>query len=174
MSEHDAHASFIKTPQQLVVIVVLSFLVPIIGIILLVQYVTSTPSADPGALTADAVAARIQPVGKLEFGAAPGEGGARNGEEIVKGACFACHGSGAAGAPKIGDKGAWAPRLAGGLQKMLAVAIGGKGGMPAKGGMPDLSDYELARAIVYMANQSGGSLKDPPAPKAAAAAKAGK
>jgi cytochrome c5 len=166
MSEHDAETSFIKTPQQLVVVVVLSFLVPIIGIILLVQLVTGGHTADPSALTPDAVAARILPVGKLEFGAAPGAGGARSGEEIVKGTCFACHGTGAAGAPKVGDKAAWAPRIAGGLQKLLASAIKGKGAMPPKGGASDVSDYELARAIVYMANQSGGSLKEPPAPKA--------
>jgi hypothetical protein len=54
---------------------------------------------------------------------------------------------------------------------MLATAIKGKGAMPPRGGAADLSDYELTRAIVYMANQSGGSLKEPPAPKPAAAAK---
>jgi cytochrome c5 len=172
MSEHDAHASFIKTPQQLVVVIVLSFLVPIIAIILLVQFVLSTPTADPGALTPESVAARIQPVGKLEFGAPPGAGGARSGEEIAKGACLACHATGVGGAPKVGDKAAWAPRIASGLQGMLAVAIKGKGAMPPKGGAADATDYELARAIVFMANQSGGSLKEPPAPKPAA--KAGK
>jgi cytochrome c5 len=172
MSAHDAHESFIKTPQQLVVVIALSFLVPIFGIVLLVQLVTGKPSADPGALAPDAVAARIQPVGKLEFGAAPGAGGARSGEEIAKSACLACHASGVAGAPKIGDKAAWAPRIGSGLPNMLAVAIKGKGAMPPKGGASDASDYELARAIVYMANQSGGTLKEPPAPKPAA--KAGK
>jgi hypothetical protein len=54
---------------------------------------------------------------------------------------------------------------------MLATAIKGKGAMPPRGGAADLSDYELTRAIVYMANQSGGSLKEPPAPKPAVAAK---
>ena len=89
----------------------------------------------------------------------------------MKSACLACHQAGVANAPKLGDKAAWAPRLKTGLNGMLGVAIKGKGAMPPRGGLAELSDYELARAIVYMANQSGGSLKEPPAPKPAAAAK---
>jgi hypothetical protein len=81
--------------------------------------------------------------------------------------------TGAANAPKIGDKTAWAPHLREGLGGMLKVAITGKGAMPPRGGVPDLSDTELARAIVFMANQSGGSLKEPPAPAPAAAPAAG-
>ena len=63
-SEHDQHSSFIKTPQQLIVVVLAAFVVPIVGIILLVQRVISTPSADPNALTPESVAAwmpRLQP-----------------------------------------------------------------------------------------------------------------
>src|SRR5207244_10556291 len=108
VSTHDAHSSFIKTPQQLIVVVLLSFLVPIIGIILLVQLVTSEPTADPAALTPAAVAARIQPVGRVEFGAGGGAAGARSGEEIVKSVCAACHQTGLANAPKIGDRNACA------------------------------------------------------------------
>ena len=75
MTEHDQHSSFIRTPKQLVIVILLSFLVPIIGIIMLVQLVVSQPSADPNALAPESVAARIQPVGRIEFGApsaAPG------------------------------------------------------------------------------------------------------
>ena len=115
--------------------------------------------------------ARIKPVAEITVAAAGAEGAVRTGEEIVKAVCSACHATGAAGAPKIGDKGAWGPRLAAGLNGLLQSATKGKGAMPPKGGATDLSDYELARAIVYMANQSGGSLKEPPAPKAAAAKK---
>lgn len=168
MSEQHSEESFIKTPKQLITIVVLAFVVPIIGIVLIIKFVTGSPTADPGALSPEAVAARIQPVGKVEFGAAPGEGAARTGEEIVKGACFACHGTGAAGAPKIGDKGAWAPRIAAGLNALINNATKGKNAMPPKGGASDLSDYELARAVVYLANQSGASFKEPAAPKPAA------
>ncbi|HJS38976.1 MAG TPA: c-type cytochrome [Burkholderiales bacterium] len=167
MSTHDEHSSFIKTPQQLIVVVLLAFLVPIIGILLLVSLVLNRPSADPAALSPEAVTARIQPVGRVEFGAAGGAAaGPRSGEEIVKSACAACHQAGVANAPKIGDNAAWAPRLKTGLNGMLAVAVKGKGAMPPRGGAADLSDYELARAIVYMANQSGAKLKEPAAPAA--------
>ena len=166
MDKHDEHSSFIKTPQQLIVVVLLSFLVPIIAILLLVSLVLNEPSADAAALKPEAVAARLQPVGRVEFAAASAAApGARTGEEIVKGTCLACHQAGVANAPKIGDKAAWTPHLKSGLKGMLAVAIKGKGAMPPRGGVPDLTDYELSRAIVYMANQSGGSLKEPAAPK---------
>jgi cytochrome c5 len=83
--------------------------------------------------------------------------------------CAACHMTGAAGAPKIGDKAAWAKRIGAGLDQMLKTAVAGKGAMPARGGAADLSDQELAGAIVHMANQSGGKLKEPAAPKGVAA-----
>ena len=101
---HDEHSSFIKTPQQLIVVILLAFLVPIIGIVLLVQLVLSSPSADPNALKPEAIAARIQPVGRVEISAPAAAPGARSGEEIVKAVCGACHLAGVAGAPKIGDK----------------------------------------------------------------------
>ena len=69
MSTHDQHSSFIKTPQQLIVVVVLGFVVPIIGIVMIVNLVLSKPSANPGALSPEAVAERLQPVGRVEFGA---------------------------------------------------------------------------------------------------------
>jgi cytochrome c5 len=170
MSEHEEHSTFIKTPQQLIIVVLLAFLVPIIGIVLLVNLVLNKPSADPAALAPEAIAQRLQPVGRVEFGASTAAAsGPRSGEDIVKSACLACHQAGVANAPKIGDKAAWGPRIKTGLNGMLAVAIKGKGAMPPRGGVADLSDFELSRAIVHMANQSGGSLKEPAAPKAPAA-----
>ena len=170
-TEHDPHSSFIKTPQQLIVVILLAFLVPITGIVLLVQLVISKPSADPNALTPEAVAARLQPVGHVEFAAAGGGGaGARSGEQVFKSVCTACHTAGVAGAPKVGDKTAWAPRIKLGLNGLLASATKGKGSMPPRGGDASLSDDELARAIVYMANESGAKFKEPAAPKAAPAA----
>lgn len=168
MSAHapEQHSSFIKTPQQLVVVILLSFVVPVVSILLLVKLVLSQPSADPNAMLPEAVTARLQPVGRLEFGAATAKPGARSGEDIVKGTCNACHQAGVAGAPKIGDKAQWAPRLKDGLKGMLAVAVKGKGAMPPKGGDASLTDAELTRAIVFMANQSGGSFKEPAAPAA--------
>src|SRR5262245_52559339 len=112
MSEHDQHSSFIKTPQQLIVIVLASFIVPIVGILLTVKLIIDRPHADPGAMKPEAVAARIQPVGKVEFGSGGGDTGTqtaaagaapkapKSGEEVVKSTCGACHVSGAAGAPK--------------------------------------------------------------------------
>src|SRR6185503_6075175 len=94
--EHDPHSSFIKTPKQLIVVVLAAFLVPIIGIILLVQLVISKPSADSNAMTAEKVAARLQPVGRVEVGAPAAAPGARSGEEIVKAVCSACHQAGVA------------------------------------------------------------------------------
>lgn len=163
MSEHDAHSSFIKTPQQLVVVVLLSFIVPIVGVVLMVQLVVDRPHADPGAMKPDAVEARIQPVGKVEFGAA-GDAAARapkSGEEVVKTVCGVCHQTGAAGAPKIGDNAAWAKLLKAGLGELSKTAISGVKAMPPRGGNPELSDLEIARAIVYMGNLSGGKLKEP-------------
>jgi hypothetical protein len=68
VAEHDQHSSFIKTPKQLIVVILLSFLVPIVSIILIVQLVVSRPAANPAALAEEAIAARIQPVGRVEFG----------------------------------------------------------------------------------------------------------
>ena len=163
-----SHESFIKTPQQLVVVVLLSFLVPIIGIILLVQLVTSPRGADPSALKPEAVAARIQPVGRVEFGAGGGAAaGGRSAEEIVKTTCATCHQAGVANAPKLGDQAAWAKHIKQGLNTMVATAIKGKGAMPPRGGDTSLTDDEVARAVVFMANQAGGKFKEP-APKAPA------
>jgi len=172
VNTHDQHSSFIKTPQQLIVVVLASFLVPIFGIVLLVQLVTSTPGADPNAMTPESVAARIQPVGRLELGAAGGGGaaGGRSGEEIVKSACAACHQAGIANAPKIGDKAAWAPRIKEGFDQLVKDAIKGKGAMPPKGGNPSLTDEEVARAVAFMANQAGAKFKEPAAKPAAVAA----
>jgi cytochrome c5 len=160
---HDSHSSFIKTPQQLVMVILLSFLVPIIGILMVVNLVLSRHSVDPNALTPEAVAERLQPVGRVEFGAPQAAAGARSGEEIVKAVCAACHQAGVANAPKLGDRNAWAPHIKHGLKEMVATAITGKGAMPPRGGDASLTDAEITRAVVFMANQSGGKFKEPAA-----------
>jgi cytochrome c5 len=169
-STHIEHTSFIKTPQQLIVVLLLSFLVPIIGILLLVFLVLGSHGADPAALEPGAIAARLLPVGTVEVIDVNAPKVLKTGEEIVKNVCSACHTTGAANAPKIGDKGAWGPRLAQGLDGLTKSAIKGKGAMPPRGGVPDLTDFEVSRAIVFMTNQSGASFKEPAAPKEAAAA----
>lgn len=173
---HDQHESFIKTPQQLIVVLLLSFLVPIIGIVLLVQLVLSRPSADPQALTPESVAARIQPVGRLEFGAPGAAAGARSADQIVKTVCATCHQAGVANAPKFGDAAAWAPRIKTGLNAMVQSVIKGKGAMPPKAGDASLAEAEIQSSVVLMANQAGAKFKEKPAaaPAKAPAAADGK
>jgi cytochrome c5 len=106
---------------------------------------------------------RIAPIARVELSAAaPAAAGSRSGEELYKAICGACHDAGVAGAPKTGDKAAWAPRIALGLDGLMKSAIAGKNAMPPKGGS-DANDVELARAIVYITNKSGGNLKEPAA-----------
>lgn len=83
----------------------------------------------------------------------------KSGEEVVKGVCAMCHAGGLMGAPKIGDKDGWAPRIAQGYDTLVQHAIHGIRMMPAKGGNPGLSDAEVARAVAYMANQGGANFK---------------
>lgn len=123
----------------------------------------------------EAAAARIAPVAKLEMASAPkaAAGGAgRSGEDVYKAVCTACHDTGAAGAPKTGDKAAWAPRLGLGLDGLVKSAIAGKNAMPPKGGS-DATETELTRAIVFMANKSGANFKEPAAGKSASAERNG-
>jgi cytochrome c5 len=77
----------------------------------------------------------------------------RSGEEIVRIQCSKCHQEGVGGAPKIGDRSAWIPRLKPGLDVVVRSAINGHGGMPARGGMANLTDAELRSAIIYMFNK---------------------
>jgi cytochrome c5 len=77
-----------------------------------------------------------------------------DGQKTYQATCQACHASGAAGAPKLGDKDAWAPRIATGVDAMLAVAIKGKGAMPPKGACAACTDDDLKAAIEYMVSQS--------------------
>lgn len=165
--EHiEEHSSPIKTPKQLIVTVILAFVVPIAIIILLVNMVASGAKVGAGSdtLSSEAVTKRIAPVAGFELVDANAPKVFKTGEQVFAAVCTACHTAGVAGAPKVGDNAAWAPFIQSGFDTMLNVALHGKGGMPAKGGNPTLSDYEVARAVVYMANKSGGSLPEPAAP----------
>lgn len=99
----------------------------------------------------DAIAERIRPVAELELAppAATAIRGQRTGAALVQEFCQRCHGKGLGGAPMIGDRKAWAPRLGQGLDALVHSVIAGKSGMPPRGGS-DADDMELARAIVYM------------------------
>lgn len=175
---HHEHESAIRTPKQLVAAVVGFFLLTVLGIALLVQYVTATKLTGAGSAgqTPEAIAARLSPVADAGFTLKDANAPKvfQAAEAVYTSTCAACHGTGAAGAPKLGDNGAWSARLAQGYDTVLKHAIEGLRAMPAKGGNPDLDDVEVARAVVYMANQSGGKFKEPavPAPAAPAAAPA--
>ena len=172
---HKEHESVIRTPKQLIAAVLAGFLIPIICIVLLVQYVTNHNRVGAGSMgqTPEAIAARIKPVADEGFTFrdvnAPKQ--LQAGAEVYKAVCAACHASGAAGAPKVGDASAWAPRIGQGYDTLVKHAVEGIRAMPAKGGNPDLDEVEVARAVVVMANQSGGKFKEPEV-KAAAPAQA--
>ena len=96
----------------------------------------------------------VEPIDKVKPAAA------RSGEQVVRLQCSKCHQDGSGGAPLIGDRAAWTPRLKNGLDATVRSAINGHGGMPARGGMANLSDAEIRNAVTYMFN--------PPAANAAA------
>lgn len=165
-AHEDAHSGPIKTPQQLLAAVFFSFVVPIFAIIGLVYYVTTANKPMAGANDAErAVAERIQKIGMVEIRDANRP--LRAGEEVYKAQCIACHGTGAAGSPKLGDAAAWAPRIATGYDALLNSALKGKNAMAAQGG-GDFQDVEIGRAVVYMTAAAGGKFAEPAAPAAAA------
>ncbi len=173
---HDEHESAIKTPKQLILAVLAGFLVPIIVIVLLVKFVSSDKQTGAGsnAQSPEAIATRIHPVADegYTFKDVSGPKQLQSGEAVYKMVCAACHDSGAAGAPKFGDAGAWGPRIAQGYDKVIEHAIVGLRAMPAKGGNPDLDDVEVARAVVHLANAGGAKFKEPEVKAVAASAEA--
>lgn len=171
---HNEHESAIRTPKQLVAAVAGFFLVTVIGIILLVSFVTTTKLTGAGSesQSPEAVAARISPVADADFTLKDANAPKvlQSGEQVFTAICAACHATGAAGAPKVGDAGAWGSRIAQGYDTLVKHAVEGIRAMPAKGGNPDLDNIEVARAVAYMANNSGAKFKEPEAPAAAAPA----
>ncbi len=168
--DHDGpHEGPIKTPKQLIVAVLFSFVVPIIGIILLVIYVDSAtkPAAGSDAFKPQSVLSRIQPIGAVQVKDSSAPVVLLTGEQVYAARCTACHAAGIAGAPKFGDAAAWAPRLGQGYDVLLTHALKGKGAMAAQGG-GEQSDLEIGRAVVYMANKAGAKFAEPKAPAAAA------
>ena len=111
---------------------------------------------DTTQMSSDDAELRILPVARVEI-KNEGEkiaGQVRDGETIYNTVCTACHSAGLAGAPKTGDKAAWAPRMAAGFDAMLKNASNGKGAMPAKGGAADLTDAELKAAVEYLVGKT--------------------
>lgn len=177
----EAHTGPIKNPKQVLLASLFAFVAPVFIIIGLVSFVTSgskpagTADKDSmalGGITEQArdqgVAHRLQKVGSVEIRDANRP--LKAGEEVFKAQCAACHVAGVAGAPKLGDMAAWAPRIKTGVEALINSALKGKGAMgPQAGG--DFEDMEIARAVVYMANAGGAKFAEPQ--KAAEAPAAG-
>lgn len=177
-TQEEAHTGPIKTPQQLLLAVFLSFVVPVFVIIALVAYVvsdnkpagsTQVESYSLGGVTAQdigpGVAQRIRKVGTVEIRDANRP--LKSGEEVFKAQCTSCHTPGTAGAPKQGDTAAWAARIRTGFDALVTSALKGKGAMPPQSG-GDFEDTEIARAVAYMANSAGAKFAEPQRPAAPA------
>jgi len=160
-------SALIKNPVQLLTALVLAFSVPVVVILMIVHLITGGMriERDSPAMSEDAVAQRLKPVGEVNFdaaatqvapaaaGAAPAAAAAAqgSGESVYQSACAACHATGVLNAPKPGDRFAWKPRLAQGMAALYQHAISGIRGMPPKGGNAALSDAEVKAAVDYMA-----------------------
>ena len=159
------HTGPIKSPRQLLMAVFFSFVIPIFIIIGLVYYVTSHDKPAAGATNVEkSVEERIQKVGTVQIRDANRE--MKTGDAVYNAQCAACHANGAAGAPKFGDKTAWAPRIKTGFDALWNSALKGKNAMGAQGG-GDFEDFEIARAVVYLVNSGGAKFSEPSKPEAA-------
>lgn len=192
----EEHHAIVRTPKQLLLLVFFAFAVPVAVLVMLAILATSISrfGADHPAMTDEAIAQRIKPVGEVilaEGGApeaapaaapagAPAAGAApstaapaqapapaaappspaepakgtataaADGKAVYDKVCMACHATGLAGAPKAGDKAAWAPRLKEGMETVYQIALKGKGAMPPKGGAVQMSDAQIKAAVDYM------------------------
>ncbi|MDP2399819.1 MAG: c-type cytochrome [Burkholderiales bacterium] len=164
------HGSPIKTPKQLIIVVLLAFIIPVLVIVMLAQMATSGKSpSENSAAAEEAIAQRLKPAGEVIVVAAGGAQEVRAGKAVYEAVCAACHTTGVLNAPKLGDKAGWVKLIAEGQSKLTADAMKGVRQMPPRGGAPDLSDVEFARAVAYLANQAGANWKEPDAPATPAA-----
>lgn len=153
------------TPMQVVLASAGGLIPPLITIFLVVQLVLSIQHShvdkDTDETLAKTVAERIKPVGEEKVADANAPKVVKSGEEVFNAVCTACHTSGALNAPKFGNKGDWAPRIAQGYDTLVKHAIEGIRAMPARGGAADLSDQEMQRAVAYMADAGGAKFTAP-------------
>lgn len=157
-----------KKPSSSGLLCTLIGVVALLGILiyLLVRLTGSGYHIDVDSLSEQSTKFRLQPEGSvlLGDGIPPGK---RDGAFIFANVCSQCHAADAVGqptSPKFEDKAAWAPRIAKGFEALTHDAINGfnNGAMPARGGRPDLTDEEVARAVAYMANAAGANFTPPP------------
>jgi len=167
---HDDHASPSPSGLKMVLTILTLAVLPLLIVIGLIdQYRAHDSGMLASSMTEEVIAGRIQKVGLLTIGSASHE--PKTGEAVFKAQCTTCHTAGLVGAPKFGDAAAWAPRIQSGYATLLNSALKGKGNMTPQGGGA-FSDYEVARALVYMANAGGAKFEEPAAPADAAAAPA--
>lgn len=138
-------------------IVVASLAVFFVFCIVIARLVTGSGDVDMASdkMAEAATIERIKPIGEVNIGAAPvaPPAGAVDVKSAYTASCFACHGTGAAGAPKMGDKAAWTKRIALGMDTLFDHAIKGFKGMPPKGGS-SLSDDTVKAVVKYMVKNS--------------------
>jgi cytochrome c5 len=175
-SHHDEQHK--SNPVKLAIGIGIGTVALIIAIIMLVQYAvtyyTARVDADDPSMSAEAIARRLAPVARVAIdpnaqaapamaapaaaapAAAPAPAAAKTadagaaGKSTYDSACAVCHAAAVAGAPKLGDKGAWGPRIAAGKPALYNAALKGKGAMPPKGGNTALSDDAVKAAVDYM------------------------
>jgi len=166
----EEHSTPIKTPKQLIVVVLLAFAVPITIVGLVSQLVTSGERGEQS--NPDQVLARIQPIGTVVLAEPSAPKGSLTGEQVFGQTCKTCHETGIAGAPKFGDKAAWAHVIAQGEKTTFEHALKGFKAMPAKGGNSELTDDEVKRAVAFMVSKVGTNWTSPPIAAAATTAAA--
>lgn len=115
--------------------------------------VDASAAAEPAPAAPAAAAEEAAPAAAEEAAPAATTAG-RAPEDIYKSTCIACHLAGVAGAPKLGDKALWAPRIATGMDAMMTTVLNGKGAMPPRGTCANCSDDELRATVEYMTSQS--------------------
>lgn len=170
----DSHAEMTQTrPQEVIISIVAGLLAPLLAIVLIVLLVLNIQGRHLPDTTDEvaqkATAARIQPIAQLVALDANAPKVEKSGQEVYDAICAACHGSGALNAPKFDNKADWGSRLGQGYDTLLKHAIEGIRAMPPRGGASNLSDAEVARAVVYMANSAGANFSVPEAAPAPAA-----
>ncbi len=156
MSEHDkALVKSFAGVLSVLVIVAIGF-----------YFVADVVTSDKGEVVPDErmqakIEKNIKPVGEVNVGEVPASAapvvaaGPRSGKDVYNSTCMACHGTGVAGAPKVGDKAAWSPRAGKGVDGLLKSAINGLNAMPPKGTCGACSDEELKGAIEHMLKETG-------------------